>query len=84
MATSMIASLLGFLIGLWDGFAGVFYDHRHPMGRSYALGHAIGRQVGAIPLWRTPAHPLQAGVADERHDTPSAAGERPPLTHSVP
>lgn len=53
----MIASALGLLVGMWDGFAAVFYDHRHPMSRSYALGHAAGRWLGAIRLTR--------GAADE-------------------
>jgi hypothetical protein len=81
----MIANALGILIGFWDGFAGVFYDHAHPMSRSYAVSHALGRRAGAMTLW--PVHPDVTNVIGDRSATlahsPAAEQVKQELPHNL-
>jgi hypothetical protein len=79
----MIGTSLALLIGIWDGFAGVFYDHTHPMRRSYALGHSLGRRTSAVRLWPFRTRGLGPPVATERAAPQNPVPLPPILTHSV-
>jgi hypothetical protein len=79
----MIANTLAVLVGLWDGFAGVFYDHAQPMSRSYALGHSAGRLIGAIRLWPPWPRAATISVASGRGSAWSAEPFPPIVTRSV-
>jgi hypothetical protein len=79
----VIASALGLLVGIWDGFAGVFYHHGHPMSRSYALGHHLGRAAGVVPLLPGTLASRPAGVADAADRTEDAALHAPMLSYSI-
>lgn len=81
--TTMIASALGMLIGFWDGFAGVFYDHAHPMSRSYALGHALGRRAGAMTLWPPTVSTVVREPAATLAHSPGAEQVKQELPHSL-
>ena len=79
----MIASALGMLIGFSDGFAGVFYDHAHPMNRSYALGHALGRRAGAMTLLPSAFSTVIRDRAATLAHSPAAEQVKQELPHNL-
>ena len=79
----MIANSLAALVGFWDGFAGIFYDHAQPMSWSYALGHWAGRLIGGTRLWPLRRRGTGTLVASGRRSGWGTDPLPPILTHSM-